>query len=531
MPSALFVSSGRRTQDCTSTISFKNSAVADKSARPTPLSVVSQPQTPANAPPPNAPAMRIMTRRAARGSRGGSANNTGASSTAVSNTASEIGFGDESEDGFNDVRSPADSLSGKDKATLTREQREARYKETRERIFKGFEETGNSEVNPDEPLNISRTSSSSGKKKNRKQRPNNDDFEARSQFAPYYSGTTYNQTPFSAAPGKDGSMYGQYQNTGVHAPSQQMQYDELQQQQNYGYPQYSGAMDSIPQYAPPMASPQMQMYGQKEWMAGQTNPGMMPSPYGVPVQGMPMRSQQSSAKSSPLVGHNIPASSPYQAQQGWGFTSYQTPYLQAGPQANPQNQQWQQPFTPQMTNSNHVQYQYGQLPNQSYSPAANYMTSQHPIPGSYNRPAFNPQTRSFVPSTGMSPRSSATYGQAPPPPQAATQGSQFVPPGTGGQGVWPQPGAVPNNFPQFLSSLPHPYPSHDSKNRQASNGNASRSSNSASAMQPTEDDSIAKWGKPAHLPPKPPPSEIPSAFEHGGSVSLPVIHPGARLGP
>lgn len=47
-----------------------------------------------------------------------------------------------------------------------------------------------------------------------------------------------------------------------------------------------------------------------------------------------------------------------------------------------------------------IPYAYGQLPAHinPHDPK-----SQHPIPGSYNRHAFNPKTQSFVPGNGMSP--------------------------------------------------------------------------------------------------------------------------------
>ena len=51
------------------------------------------------------------------------------------------------------------------------------------------------------------------------------------------------------------------------------------------------------------------------------------------------------------------------------------------------------------TSPNSIPYQYGQLPSTN-NPAD--PKSQHPIPGSFNRHAFNPKTQSFVPgSTGL----------------------------------------------------------------------------------------------------------------------------------
>jgi hypothetical protein len=45
-----------------------------------------------------------------------------------------------------------------------------------------------------------------------------------------------------------------------------------------------------------------------------------------------------------------------------------------------------------------IPYAYGQLP---LSANPHDPKSQHPIPGSYNRQAFNPQTQSFVPASGI----------------------------------------------------------------------------------------------------------------------------------
>jgi hypothetical protein len=55
-----------------------------------------------------------------------------------------------------------------------------------------------------------------------------------------------------------------------------------------------------------------------------------------------------------------------------------------------------------------IPYAYGQLPANAnpHDPK-----SQHPIPGSYNRHAFNPSTKSFVPANGVPPM----QGQGPMP--------------------------------------------------------------------------------------------------------------------
>lgn len=88
-----------------------------------------------------------------------------------------------------------------------------------------------------------------------------------------------------------------------------------------------------------------------------------------------------------------------------------------GPVQTPPQQQWQpQPAYPQVPSASPYQgrapqpatqgtagslgipYPFGQLPANAnpHDPK-----SQHPIPGSYNRHAFNPKTQSFVPGNGM----------------------------------------------------------------------------------------------------------------------------------
>ncbi|KAL2256556.1 hypothetical protein VTK26DRAFT_1494 [Humicola hyalothermophila] len=90
-----------------------------------------------------------------------------------------------------------------------------------------------------------------------------------------------------------------------------------------------------------------------------------------------------------------------------------------------------------------IPYAYGQLPA-NVNP--NDPKSQHPIPGSYNRQAFNPKTQSFVPAGGM------PMQPPPPPPPGPYGGSsprhgspQFSPhmSYSGFQQPIPQPGFAP----------------------------------------------------------------------------------------
>ena len=75
--------------------------------------------------------------------------------------------------------------------------------------------------------------------------------------------------------------------------------------------------------------------------------------------------------------------SPQQAGP-WPPTGYQAPFQPRGPMPAGQT----------------IPYAYGQLPS-TINPAD--PKSQHPIPGSFNRHAFNPKTQSFVPGNNGSP--------------------------------------------------------------------------------------------------------------------------------
>ena len=113
--------------------------------------------------------------------------NTADGSMAPSKAGSETG--DESQRGTG-VASPTDSNLAKDKSAMTREEREAKYNETRERIFGPKSEIADSNEAVNE---VSRTSSRNEKKK-KKHKNNDDGFEARSQFNAYYPSMQYPST-------------------------------------------------------------------------------------------------------------------------------------------------------------------------------------------------------------------------------------------------------------------------------------------------------------------------------------------------
>jgi hypothetical protein len=101
-----------------------------------------------------------------------------------------------------------------------------------------------------------------------------------------------------------------------------------------------------------------------------------------------------------------PQAAPMPTTMPQRYTGQPAPVAQYGPpaQAVPQLG-WQQPGYSQSPYQSRatpaapgIPYAYGQLPANvnPHDPK-----SQHPIPGSYNRHAFNPKTQSFVPGNGM----------------------------------------------------------------------------------------------------------------------------------
>ncbi|KAM0271081.1 hypothetical protein ACHAQH_009230 [Verticillium albo-atrum] len=136
------------------------------------------------------------------------------------------------------------------------------------------------------------------------------------------------------------------------------------------------------QYQAQPPAPQVQQPSPMQ--PAQHRPNMMPSPnissYGAPV--------------------------PVPAQPGWqpGYNGGPAPPLVPAPAPAPAPIPTAAPnsatYSPRGMSSSGVPYAYGQLPVH-INP--NDPKSQHPIPGSYNRHAFNPKTQSFVPGGGMAP--------------------------------------------------------------------------------------------------------------------------------
>ncbi|KAL9602268.1 MAG: hypothetical protein Q9219_001993 [cf. Caloplaca sp. 3 TL-2023] len=460
---------------------------------------------------PTQPAVKIMRRAGLvkDGRRPDSGPNTTDFPIAPSKAGSETGDDSGRATG---LVSPTESNLSKDRLTMTREEREAKYKETRDRIFKGFDDSENADIatGNETGLGISRSNSVNGRKKVRKQRNNDDGFEARSHYTPYYPpmhypGPPFEQTPASPvhfnpnmpqqypAPGDPGSI-----NPTLFQPIYGSGYQPL-----LNTPAYPGAVQQYPMTNSPSPN---------DINNPQPFPGYMqqiPYPYYQQPQSSPAFGQNSPSISSPALSSSGqfmgPQSQP--SEQQWPSVSYQYPYQYQYPQPRSQP-----PYYPPQSQSNPqaIPYQYGQLPCPPNLPGSR---NAHPLPGSYNRQqALNPQIRSFVP--GSSPNPGSVGSMVP-------DGSLFQQyPNSSGNTSGLAPSAPSSHamhapaMPQFGSFTSTPEPK--SIPSRKSHGNAAESHVSAKST-------LAKWRTPANLPPKPPPPDPPSLPE--GRHSLPQSVP------
>ncbi|KAI9928561.1 hypothetical protein MW887_001775 [Aspergillus wentii] len=430
---------------------------------PTPLSTLHAATN--STPPPAVPAMKIMRRNDGPDGSG--------ASSGPSKTGSEAGdSGNDGERGG----SSTDATPAKDRLTLTREEREAKYQEARERIFRDFPESKSSEnANSDQSANMSRSSSASGRKKTQRQKtPHDDSFEARSQFNAYYPGMNYGTGPIPynvamsdpSVPSQPPYMVG----PGVAPPG--MGYAP-NGQSAVMYPGHMN-MNPVPQYPMPV-SPQMTPSG--PWQGGAVPQQSPFSSYASMNQSPAMMAQQPATKSSPaLNSYAIPNSVQYQhTPPNWPSAPYHGAYQQSTHRNQPPVHWPSYPSQPLA--SNPTSYPYSQFPGQPLNPAMQNQPGSTPMPGSFGRSPFNPQTRSFVPG-------GAGLARHP------SKGNQH--------GMNPYPSMQPTVQPQWTG-----YPEAGNKGPESI----------TSRMVPAGRDSIAKWGTPSHLPPKPPPSEVPSEFD------------------
>ncbi|KAI0853186.1 hypothetical protein F5Y00DRAFT_134484 [Daldinia vernicosa] len=287
-----------------------------------------------------------------RGEEGGS----GQASTSPSKATSEVGS------------------DGKEKSATkekpTREEREEAYKQARERIFGSSDKPGESTPDNDDANGISRASSVSAKDKStlgkrgktsKQRRDDSESFDSRSQYQPYY----HPHQPNWTAP--------------HYIPIGHPQYSSPVQQP-YQTPIPQAYAPPAPPYPPMMPNGTFPQYGNMP-MYPQTQ--VTPPRYTAPPNGAV------GAYTGP-VPVPVPVQTP--PPQQW-----QPNYTQAPP-LSPYQSRAPQPQTPGNPGPVGIPYAFGQLPANAnpHDPK-----SQHPIPGSYNRHAFNPKTQSFVPGNGM----------------------------------------------------------------------------------------------------------------------------------
>ena len=448
------------------------------------------------------PAMKIM-RRAGLGRASQNAD-SGATTAEASATPSKAGSetGDDSQRGTG-VVSPTDSNIAKDKSAMTREEREAKYKETRERIFGPESENADSNEAVNE---VSRTSSRNEKKK-KKQKNNDDGFEARSQFNAYYPHMTY--PPVSYDQAANAPAY--------YSPYAMQPGIAMGQPGTIGSPMFNHAYQQGYQ---PMPNPQgfptnisgnspMIGYDMQPTAMYNHNQQVPPSQYYPQMQQGYTMGQQSPATSSPALSNNgqFPLPQSEMSDHQWSQNGYPYTFQPHGDQ--------QQYFPHQTQNQNAiaglqtVPYQYGQLP---MHPGLQGAKSQHPLPGSYNSKAFNPQTRAFVPNGGSFP---AQTGHRDNGPSHHVMRSPAGPIPNGGQ----YPTYIPQ-APTYPQVAPMSTPSQYHLGHDARTQGVRKSSSQSNATQSPAQSSLSKWGTPAHLPPKPPPPETPSMPETQHSLPL-----------
>ncbi|KAL5043667.1 hypothetical protein BDW71DRAFT_199569 [Aspergillus fruticulosus] len=415
---------------------------------PTPLSLIHAATN--STPPPAAPAMKIMRRT--DGERPSTEGSIAASSSAPSKAASEAGDSNDAERGG----SSAAATPAKDRMSLSREEREAKYQEARERIFRDFSESKTPEMNGEPNTNMSRSSSTSGRRKTHRQKtPHDDSFEARSQFNAYYPGMHYTNGTLPYNMGMQDSSFSSQPymvgpgvvptNMGGYMPSQN----------RVMYPGQMGTSSA--------------------WQNG-------PAPQQLPYGGYPINQSPAMASAKPAAPmSSYPVANNVQFQTtpaGWSSPPYQGAY----PQPSQRNQ------TPLPWSSYQAQplgtaaYPYTQYPGQPLNTGLPNHSGSHPHPGSFSRSHFNPQTRSFVP--------------------GGTAGLVRQPNKNHPSSIGSYSSMQPNAQPQWAC-----YQDVNSKNQGQVGASMTRGELSGGK------DSIAKWGTPSHLPPKPPPSEVPSDFE------------------
>lgn len=476
-----------------------------------------------------APARKILRR-----DDGTSGANTAANSQTPSKTTSEVG----GSEGSNEAQD-----ASKGKGPLTREEREARYNARRAQLFGDSENEqngGGAGPNEEKDNDVSRSNSAAGKKKNKGKQRNydDDDFHSRSSFSMYYapgpsgynnehsayytamsasmmSANAYSSGPYSSmasgpTPPQPGSttyssMYPAQvppqQFPGVHFPA------------NGGPPVGPSPMYPNPNYGQSQNQYDLSADFQRG-MSSFQNAGM-PSQVTPRMGAVPMATFPGPQQNSPPMNTNpgwAPMQQPYPMQQ--------SPFQQQGPGGRPLSAHHQGPVP--------GAYPYGQFPMNPMNGRPN--PNQHPIPGSYNRQQFNPQSQAFVPGGRGPPGIQNNYGNVSNMGHGhnahghamGTGNAYGVSPGDranlGMQHCYNTTYNVPgpplmvagSNIPTpglYAPGIPPPM------HRGASQSGGGESS-------------IAKYGTPAHLPAKPPAPAVVSSGAGGpkfGAVPGPVV--------
>ncbi|CRK36318.1 hypothetical protein BN1723_004193 [Verticillium longisporum] len=230
--------------------------------------------------------------------------------------------------------------------------------------------------------------------------------DSRHLYGPFGPQQSWVQQPqFSPHPGSQypapmPPTYGNQMQTAYTAPGQAYPPPAM----HSGYPAY-------PNMAPYQAQPPAPQAQQ-------------PPPPPPPMQPTQHRPQMLPSPNLSSYGAPVPVSVP--TQPGWqqGFNGGPAPPMVPAPAPAPMPAAAPNPAsysTRGMSASSGVPYAYGQLPahmnpndpksqhpipgsynRHAFNPKTQSF-SQHPIPGSYNRHAFNPKTQSFVPGGGMAP--------------------------------------------------------------------------------------------------------------------------------
>lgn len=395
-------------------------------------------------------------------------------------------------DGSSESSQPSTRYSAA-KLVMTREEREAKYIEARQRIFGASEEvTVNGHSAEDK--GASRSSSVNGKRKARKSKEyQNDGFDARSQSTTVYppSFSTFNfpidlcythhyphsiqssgynclnsDLPSVLSPYRNQSSLDTEYFKSTPWPVQQFSPSPSSTSNNYVYSPNGTEFDLSADF-----QHSLQMFHS----SAAANPTPVKSPAKRPSASFGQFDIQQEAAHLPwpAVIAPTPGCIPFQ-------TMCQSQMTTSGQVVGSSN-----------SAAHSQQYPYGKLPNPAIT-NGKFNKDQHPIPGSYNRPQqFNPNSQSFIPISqqqasskeALHDSSSSTVKLA----NSRFVHSQFTP--------------VP------CSSPPKRRPESTSALNTDTQGLANPLPQPISVLD-TSQSTIAKWGIPAHLPPKPPPPAL-----------------------